>query len=122
MIAIAVGTRPSLRVRDLRTTAATLVLAACIGVALPTSGWTQSSPPQDVEQQQGTAPWVKSETITITVRPDGTAESVATVRIKVLGAGVLETVGKQTRNYIQSMQTFDVIEAYTEKANGEKVS
>lgn len=122
MIAIAVGTRPSLRVRDLRTTAATLVLAACIGVALPTSGWTQSSPPQDVEQQRGTAPWVKTETITITVRPDGTAESIATIRIKVLGAGVLETVGKQTRNYIQSMQTLDVIEAYTEKANGEKVS
>src|SRR5262249_11370020 len=76
----------------------------------------------DVEQQQGTAPWLKSETTTITVRPDGTAESLVSIRIKVLGAGVLEAVGKQTRNYIEGMQTLDVVEAYTEKANGEKVT
>jgi len=117
-----VRTSPSLRVRQLRSTAAILVVAACIGVALPSVGWAQSAPAQDVEQPQGTAPWVKSETMTVTVRPDGTAESVTTVRIKILSAGVLETVGKQTRNFTEGMQTLDIVEAYTEKANGEKVT
>src|SRR5262249_56663798 len=60
-----VRTSPSLRLRQLRSTAAILVVAACIGVALPSVGWAQSAPAQDVEQQQGTAPWVKSETMTV---------------------------------------------------------
>jgi hypothetical protein len=111
---------PSHRVRQLRYAAATLALVACIGIGLPSSGWAQSTPAQDVEQQS-TTPWLKSERTTVTVRPDGTAEFLGTTRIKVLGAGVLESVGKQTRNYIEGMQTLEVIEAYTEKANGERV-
>src|ERR1700674_2134522 len=58
---------------------------------------------------------------TITVRPDRTAETVSTRRIKVLGEGALQIVGQQSLAYIEGMQSLDIVEAYTEKANGQRI-
>lgn len=58
---------------------------------------------------------------TITVRPDRTAETVSTRRIKILGEGALQIVGQQSLAYIEGMQSLDIVDAYTEKANGQRI-
>src|SRR5215468_4136641 len=59
---------------------------------------------------------------TITLHADRTAESVSTTRIKILGESALRTVGQQTISYVEGMQTLDVVEAYTEKADGRRIA
>src|ERR1043166_10027933 len=54
---------------------------------------------------------------TITLRADRPAESLSTTRIKILGESALRSAGQQTISYIEGMQTLDVVEAYTEKAD-----
>ncbi|HEV2958000.1 MAG TPA: DUF3857 domain-containing protein [Xanthobacteraceae bacterium] len=59
---------------------------------------------------------------TITLHADRTAESLSTTRIKILGESALRTVGQQTLSYVEGMQTLDVLEAYTEKADGRRIA
>jgi hypothetical protein len=59
---------------------------------------------------------------TITVHADRTADSVNTQRIKIIGEAALRSMGQQTVSYIEGMQTLDVVEAYTEKADGRRVA
>jgi hypothetical protein len=59
---------------------------------------------------------------TITLHADRTADSVNTTRIKILGEAALRSMGQQTLSYTEGMQTLDVVEAYTEKADGRRVA
>jgi transglutaminase-like putative cysteine protease len=59
---------------------------------------------------------------TITLHADRTAESVSTTRIKILGESALRTIGQQTVSYVEGMQTLEVVEAYTEKADGRRIA
>jgi hypothetical protein len=59
---------------------------------------------------------------TITLHADRTAEAVTTTRIKILGEAALRGMGQQSVSYIEGMQTLDVVEAYTEKADGRRVA
>jgi hypothetical protein len=68
------------------------------------------------------APYSLAIDSTITLRPDRTAETVSTRRIKILGEGALQSVGQQTLAYIEGMQNLDIVEAYTEKADGRRIA
>ena len=59
---------------------------------------------------------------TITLHADRTADSVNTTRIKILGEAALRSMGQQTLSYIEGMQTLDIVEAYTEKADGRRIA
>ncbi len=59
---------------------------------------------------------------TITLHADRTADTVTTTRIKILGEAALRNMGQQTASYIEGLQNLDVIEAYTEKADGRRVA
>jgi hypothetical protein len=59
---------------------------------------------------------------TITLHADRTAESITTTRIRILGEAALRSMGQQTASYIEGMQTLDVVEAYTEKADGRRIA
>jgi transglutaminase-like putative cysteine protease len=59
---------------------------------------------------------------TLTLHADRTAESVTTNRIKILGESALRTAGQQTISYVEGMQTLEVVEAYTEKADGRRIA
>src|ERR1043166_6856576 len=59
---------------------------------------------------------------TITLHADRTAESRSTTRIKILGESALRSAGQQTISYVEGMQTLDVVEAYTEKADGRRIA
>jgi transglutaminase-like putative cysteine protease len=58
----------------------------------------------------------------ITLHADRTAESLSTTRIKILGESALRTVGQQTISYVDGMQTVEIVEAYTEKADGRRIA
>ena len=59
---------------------------------------------------------------TITLHADRTAESVGTTRIKILGESALRTAGQQSISYVEGMQTLEIVEAYTEKADGRRIA
>lgn len=59
---------------------------------------------------------------TLTLHADGTAETVNTTRVKILAEAALRNMGQQTVPYIQGTQALDVVEAYTEKADGRRVT
>src|SRR5262249_20338467 len=51
-----------------------------------------------------------------------TVDSVTTTRIKILGEVALRSVGQQPVSYVEGMQTLDIVEAYTEKAGGRRIT
>jgi len=56
------------------------------------------------------------------VHADETVEKTATMRIKVLGEAALQAAGQQSVSYHEDTQSLDILEAYTEKADGRKVT
>jgi uncharacterized protein DUF3857/transglutaminase superfamily protein len=57
----------------------------------------------------------------LTVKMDRTAELVETRRITVLAPGLIKTVAQQVATYIDGMESLDVVEAYTQKADGRRL-
>jgi len=68
------------------------------------------------------APYAVAFDSTITLRPDRTAETVTTRRLKILGESALQSIGQQTVGYVEGMQSLDIVEAYTEKADGRRIA
>jgi|GEM_PF-846616 len=58
----------------------------------------------------------------LTIRPDLSSEKVVKARIKVLGEAAISGVGQQSINFQDDHQTLEVLEAYTEKADGQKIA
>jgi tetratricopeptide (TPR) repeat protein len=73
---------------------------------------------------QATAPEQSAATVgtdtVITIHADKSAETVETMRIRILGASAVQSEGQQSLQYIDGLQTLDV-EAYTEKPDGTKI-
>src|SRR5262249_6566098 len=59
--------------------------------------------------------------ITLRLAADKTGEQIETRRIKVLGAAAVQRVAQQSLQYTEGMQSFEIVEAYTEKPDGSKV-
>jgi hypothetical protein len=105
--------------------ASTAALAQTPKVAAPPlPGATKVTKPAKVPEAGGAepAPFSLAFDRTITVHADRTAVAVNTTRIKILGEAALSSMGQQTVPYIEGMQTLDVVEAYTEKADGRRVA
>ncbi len=100
-----------------------MAIAATFGVLGATSASAQTPGPAPSAQaaQRDAASLLMSEDTVITLRPDRTAQTVETRRIKILGSGAIQSEGQQSIKYIEGMQTLD-IEAYTEKPDGTKIA
>jgi Domain of Unknown Function with PDB structure (DUF3857)/Transglutaminase-like superfamily len=59
--------------------------------------------------------------IAINVRADRSAEEIMTRRLKVLGEAAVQTAGQFSETYIEGMDAFEVADAYTLKADGQKI-
>jgi transglutaminase-like putative cysteine protease len=62
-----------------------------------------------------------SQDIHMIVRPDLTATVNSTTRFKILRESAIRALGQQTVSYIESLNPLEVVEAYTEKADGRKL-
>jgi transglutaminase-like putative cysteine protease len=56
------------------------------------------------------------------IRSDLTATVDSTVRFKILRESAIRTLGQQTLSYVESLNPLEIIEAYTEKADGKKIA
>jgi hypothetical protein len=58
----------------------------------------------------------------ITLQADRSADSVTTTRIKILAESALPAIGQQNLPYVEGMQTLEIVAAYTEKADGRRIT
>jgi len=56
------------------------------------------------------------------IRSDLTATVDSTVRFKILRESAIRTLGQQNLTYVESLNPLEIIEAYTEKADGRKIA
>jgi hypothetical protein len=102
-----------------------LMAAACsLELLAPTSGLAQAqthaaAAPAHAPNQNLSSATVATEAV-ININADGLAETVETLRIKILSPGAIQSEGQQSRTYIEGMKTLD-IQAYTEKPDGTRI-
>jgi hypothetical protein len=72
--------------------------------------------------QNSQAPYVAQYQSRITVRTDGTATEISTQRLKIQKRSAIQAVSQQQLSFVEGMETLDTVEAFTEKANGRRVS
>ena len=108
--------------RGLRVAAfASVVLAlAAMGHAAAQDQVAPGPPAADVDRNS--PPYLTSVESHVTVRPDLTAVTIATVRLKILRDSAIRLLGQRSLTSVESTNPLEVIEAYTEKANGTKVA
>jgi hypothetical protein len=94
---------------------ALLASAACIAPPLVTASIAQTPAGQPSEDA---ASYTMASDTTLRVNADRTAEIVATTRLKVLSVAAVEDVAQQDFQYTEGMESFAVVEAFTEKADG----
>src|ERR1043166_5593676 len=95
----------------LRLISAALALSAFLGRGRPAHGAAPAA----------TSFTLATDTV-LTVRPDFSSEKVITVRVKLLGEAALSGAGQQSLNFHESQQKLEVLEAYTQKEDGRRIS
>ena len=102
---------------------ATLLVATCLSPLSPALAkvavYTTATAAESVLDQ---APYTVSADIEITVRPNRTVQKLLTLRIKVQREAAIQYVGQQQLSYIDGMESLDILEAYTEKADGQRIT
>jgi hypothetical protein len=99
-------------------TLALLASAACIAPPFVSAGLAQAP---SAGQSQDAASYTTANDTTIRLNADRTAEIVETTRIRVLSIAAVEDVSQQDFQYTEGMETFSIVEAYTEKADGTRL-
>src|SRR5262249_21090398 len=90
---------------------AILALSACVGLF-----WPAPAPAEPA----ATSFTMAGDTV-LTIRPDFSSEKLVKVRIRVLGEAAVSAVGQQSLNFQEGHQALEVLEAYTEKADGRRI-
>jgi len=97
---------------------ALLASVACVAPPFATAGLAQT--PGAQPSPDGASFTVAFDN-TVKLNADKTGESLETRRVKVLGIAALRQVAQQSIEYVEGMQSFEIVEAFTEKANGTRV-
>jgi len=109
----------------LRRRVAATILAAASAIALvcaaPRLAEASLTTPA-AQTNQAPASFLWSGDTVMKIRADETVEKTSTMRIKVLGEAALQAAGQQSVSYHEDTQSLDILEAYTEKADGRKVT
>jgi transglutaminase-like putative cysteine protease len=108
--------------RGLRVAAfASVVLAlAALGNAAAQDQVAPGPPAADADRNS--PPYLMSVEARSTVQPDLTAATIGTVRLKVLRDSAIRSLGQRSVTSFGSTYPLEIIEAFTEKANGTKVA
>ena len=113
--------RPRNTLRNRLLALALLASTAAVGLTVKPT-WAEPLPPAATFMlAEDAAAFTGALDVTITVRADNTASKVETRRMKVIGVSAVQGAGQQNLSYIEGLQTLEIIEAYTEKADGTKI-
>jgi transglutaminase-like putative cysteine protease len=93
---------------------ATWVVAVCLGLGCAGASFANSPAAPEF-------PFLGSNDVVITINKDGTAQQTWTRRVKLLSEPAVEANGKVSISYRETLQTVEVVEAYTEKADGRRI-
>ena len=101
------------------------VMAVCcllqlIAMAAAQPGAT-SPAPSTSQSDADTPTYTMSADVHIAIRPDLTASIKWTRQYKILRESAIATLGQQTLSYVESLNPIEVVEAYTQKADGRKI-
>src|SRR5262245_18596362 len=95
-----------------------LAFATCLGLAMPGLAQAQS----EYDGGSGPAPATTGhQDISLRVNKDGTSQTIWTTRTKVFDETVIQNLAKQIITYTDVLETAEVVEAYTEKADGRRI-
>jgi transglutaminase-like putative cysteine protease len=96
------------------------LVASAAGIAPPlvTAGHAQTPSGQ---KSHDAASYTEAWDDTYRFNADRTGEILETRRIKVLSIAAVDEISQQTAQYIDGIQSFDIVEAFTQKADGTKV-
>jgi hypothetical protein len=81
----------------------------------------QSGQPNAQTKPAAQAPFSIAYTASFVVRSDRTATQLATVRYRILTPGAVQPVSQQRVPFVEGMEKLEIVEAYTEKADGRRV-
>jgi hypothetical protein len=98
---------------------AALLILLLLAPLARTSAQTQ---PAGLAPRPGVVPYRLQYDTHITVRADRSASSLSTRRFKILSPTAIGPVSQQQIISIEGMQSVDIIEAYTEKADGRRIA
>jgi hypothetical protein len=103
-----------------------LAVLVVFALALGTAPMAQPLPsaPADAERHvpAPSASYSLSYQSHLTVRADLTATNLATKRLKILAPAAIQPLSQQQLLFVEGMQTVDILEAFTEKADGTRIA
>jgi Domain of Unknown Function with PDB structure (DUF3857)/Transglutaminase-like superfamily len=90
---------------------------------LPIAAFTSCIATADAQQPiaPAQAPFTTQYESQVSIRPDLTAAEVATKRIKIMAPSVVQALSQLHLPYVEGMQTIEIVEAFTEKADGRRI-
>jgi Domain of Unknown Function with PDB structure (DUF3857)/Transglutaminase-like superfamily len=90
---------------------------------LPIAAFTSCIDTADAQQPiaPAQAPFTTQYESQVSIRPDLTAAEVATKRIKIMAPSVVQALSQLHLPYVEGMQTIEIVEAFTEKADGRRI-
>jgi transglutaminase-like putative cysteine protease len=95
-------------------------LVQLVGMAAAQPGAT--SPKSSTSQSDLNTPaYSVSADVHIAIRPDLTASIKWTRQYRILRESAIATLGQQTLSYVESLNPIEIVEAYTQKADGRKI-
>src|SRR5690348_16806933 len=91
-----------------------LVAALACVVVLHGAASHAQTPPAPTAQPTDGVPFTFGLDVTLRLNADKTGELTETRRIKVLGVAAVQQVAQQSIQYVEGMQSFEIIAAFTE--------
>src|SRR5689334_1397490 len=82
----------------------------------------QAAPGPSADADRNSPPYLMSVEARSTLRPDLTAVTIGTVRLKVLRDSAIRSLGQRSVTSFGSTYPLEIVEAFTEKSNGTKVA
>src|SRR5205807_6028737 len=100
---------------------AVLVMLALAPGTAPMAQPLPSAPPAERHVLAPSTSYSLSYQSRLTVRADLSATNLATKRLKILAPAAIQPLSQQQLLFVEGMQTVDILEAFTEKADGTRV-
>jgi transglutaminase-like putative cysteine protease len=109
-------------VSALRICVAATTLCGLVSLADVTNAQSAPPAPSAADADRNSPAYTISVETRIVVRDDLTSVADTTVRLKILRESAIRGLGQRTLSYSETLSPLEVIEAYTEKPDGRKVS
>jgi transglutaminase-like putative cysteine protease len=91
-------------------------------LAKPAAAQSAEGVPSAGAADRNAPPYTVTVDLRVVVHPDLSATIDNTVRYKVLRETAIRSLGQQNLSYVESLNPLEIIEAYTEKADGRKIA